>query len=125
MSPQARFDMRDGRSGGESCQRRAERTRCIALDDKEIGCLRQHRQQRSAHRADVAMRIFFAGAVQRRGLQPGEPEFIGIKVRMLSGQDELESTASRRERPRDGGELDGFGPRADNQPDFLRTQPSP
>jgi len=49
----------------------------------------------------------------------------GIKVGMLSGQDQSRPRIASRESSGDRGKLDRFGPGADDQPNVRGLQPSP
>ena len=53
------------------------------------------------------------------------PSTGGVKVGMLSGQDQTRPRTASRERSRDGGKLDCLGPGADDQPNVRGLQASP
>jgi hypothetical protein len=71
----------------------------------------------------MGMRILLAGALQENARIAAESKVVGIE-RLLARQDERGRQSARRERMRDGRQLDRFGPGPDDQPD-VGEQPSP
>jgi hypothetical protein len=82
------------------------------------------REQRGRDRADVGVRIFLAGAIERLGRQAIKAEFMGVQG-VLAGENEYGFDPVRGQRTGDGSEFYCFGPGADDQPDIGETQPSP
>jgi hypothetical protein len=58
-------------------------------------------------------------------LEASDAEILSRQLRVLTGQDERRRQAARGERMSQGRKFDGFGPGADDQPNFPGTQPSP
>jgi len=117
--------MGDGHASPESGQRPAQRARCIPLDNQQVRGVNERFEQRFADRADVAVRIRGARAIETRDGIAIKSEIGRIEVGMLSGQDEGGLEAEPGKAGGDRRELDRFGPRADDQPDIRATQISP
>ncbi len=54
--------MGDRDAGGETAQRRAERARCVALHNQQIGGRNEQVADRGGNFAHMEVRVFFAGA---------------------------------------------------------------
>jgi hypothetical protein len=71
------------------------------------------------------MRVFFTGTIETTGLQAGEAKGRWIEVGVLARQNEAGGETALKEGGGDGGQLDGFRPGADDQPNVRVIQPSP
>jgi hypothetical protein len=125
VGPQAGLDVRNGYSGVEARERRADGARRVALNDQEVGQWTQQRHKRGSDQAGVGIGVRFPGAAETDRAITLQPIFAGIERRMLAGQDQARAQAARAKRVGDGGKLDRFGPGADNQPYVCDMQPSP
>lgn len=106
-------------------QRNAERGRRVALNDEKVRprCS-QGFEDRLADRADVGVGVVLARAGQAKGSKGPEPVVGRVELRVLAGKYEKRRNPATDQRPDDGGELDRFGTRADD--DRNKTgQPSP
>ena len=74
---------------------------------------------------DMGVGLGQAGAIERDPRQMAKTIFAEVEVGVLAGQDDEAFVPARSQRGGDGGELDGFGTSADDEPDFSGTQPSP
>ena len=125
MRAQARFDMGDRNAGRERGQSRAQRARCVALNDQQMGWPAQVRQQRRRHLADVCVRVFLAEAIELEAAVSRQGRSRAIEPVVLAGEDQRRHDPALGERVGDWGQLDGFRPGPDDQPDIRETQPSP
>ena len=124
MGPETGFDMcyRNGcREAGKRC---SERGRGISLHDEQVWTLGQERQQCGRDRADVAVRILLAGAVEALRGEAGQPEICRLE-RMLSGEDQLWQYPTLSQGVGKRREFDCFRPGADDEPDIYAVQSSP
>ena len=125
VSSQARFDMGEPGARSERRLRPAERARGVALDDQQVGTVTQQRGHRRRDPVDMIVGVALSRAVEVDRRKSVEAVLDGIEGRVLAGQDQTWLETTRREGVHDGGKFDRFGPRADDQPDICRTQPSP
>ena len=95
------------------------------MDNEQIGPPSKRAQKRLRDVLDVPMRVRHAGTMEPRGVAAGKTIIGGIEVRMLAGDDQRGSEIKGGEGTRKRGELDRFGPRADDQPDIRGPQISP
>lgn len=116
VASKARLDMgnRDIRNG--SCECPSKRARCVALNDDEFGSdPAERRKNGPGNRFDMRVRIDPPVAVEADLAVKFEPVIGRTKLRMLAGKDQQRWKAASRKSLRDRGELDGFGPGADDQ----------
>jgi hypothetical protein len=66
-----------------------------------------------------------AGAIEFDPPEAAEPELFGIERGVLAGEDEHALQPLLGQRGSDGGQFDGFGPGADDQPHLSVTQHPP
>ena len=83
------------------------------------------RQDRSGDPLDVQVRVLCSGTVQPGRRISAEAMVGGVQVDMLAGEDQAGADIASGECPGDGGELDRFGPGADDEPDICWKQTSP
>ena len=69
--------------------------------------------------------VFLAGAVQARHGVITKAEIARLQTRMLSGQDQARADSAIGQGFGEWGQLDCFGPRANDEPYVGSTQPSP
>src|SRR4029453_12376989 len=119
------LDMRNRHCGGEGRKRGAERRGRVALDDQEVGATLEQRPKSQSHRADMRVRVFLSCAAKIDPLKAIEIEFGWIQTRMLTGENEGRQQPISRERARDGQQLDGFRPGANDQPYVRKMQATP
>lgn len=124
MGAQAGFNMRDRDAGNEGCRCGAARARRIALHDEHVGRPAQQRPQRRRYVPHVPVGIGKTRAVEPELGQARKAELVRVN-RLLPGEDERGREPAPNQRVRDRRQFDGFGPGADDQPDFGRKQPSP
>ncbi len=119
------FDVGERDRGCQRAARAAERARRIALDDQQVGRLREQRSKRGFDFAHVRVGILLAGTAElERGINV-QAMVARIERSMLPGEDERGRQPALGERAGDGGEFDRFRPGADDQPYVRGLQPSP
>ena len=122
---EAGLDMGERNRGRERGAGTAERARRVALDDQQVGRGREQRSKRGFDPGDMRVGVLLAGAIEmQRGIYV-QPMVARIEPSMLAGEDQRGRQPALGERMCEGGELDGFGPGADDQPDVRGLQPSP
>jgi hypothetical protein len=71
------------------------------------------------------VRILLSRAIEVDPGKAGEVVLVRVEPLMLAGENEPGRQPARRQRSRDGAQLDRFGSGADDQANVGRTQPSP
>ena len=89
------------------------------------GGLRNLRQDRRCDALDVQVRVLCSGTVQPGRLKSAQAVVCRLEADMLAGEDQAGAEIASGECPGDGGELDRFGPGADDEPDICWKQTSP
>lgn len=120
-----RLDMGDGNAAIEARLRRAERARRIALNDEQSGRGQEVATERAPNSRDMSVGLRQARAAELDARQMIEAVVGEVEAGVLPGADDEAVEPARGERGGNGGQLDGFGPGADDEPDCSATQPSP
>ena len=110
----------------EKCGTRgAQRTRRVALHDKQVGLGSQPRKQFHGDLLHMPVRILIATTTQAHGRIVLDPEFDWIERRVLIGEHQRRRQPAIAERMGNWCQFDCFGPGADDQPYVGETQSSP
>ena len=72
--------MRNRHAGGETAQRRAQRARCVALDDQQIGGGHEQVANRCGDLAHVEVRVLFAGEPKVDRLELAQTETLRARA---------------------------------------------
>ncbi|GAA3895281.1 hypothetical protein GCM10022276_12950 [Sphingomonas limnosediminicola] len=118
VGPQASLDVSHRHADAESGERAAQRTRRVALYDKQVGPNPEQRQQGRCDLADMGVGVVFAGHVETHGIEPAETKLGRVKAWVLSGKHERRPAAAGGYRMCYRCHLDCFRSGTDHQPDI-------
>ena len=79
MRSEARLDMRDRDTGGEAGQRAAKRAGRVALNDEQVGTVREQRSKGIADAAHMRMRIALARTAELNQSKLPSPKSAAVR----------------------------------------------